>query len=373
MQLARMFKVLATATAVVAGLASAGAQADSSHRRHSTDTVYTMSNDAGGNTVVALRQRADGRLAAWREFRTGGLGTGAGLGNQGALASDGDFLFVVNPGSDDVSVFHVRNDGLKLVDRTSSGGIRPVSITVDRDLVYVLNAGSDSIAGFTVGRGGQLDALPGSEQPLSGTGTDPAQIQFSQDGRTLIVTEKATNQLLTFSLNRAGVPAGRHVHASPAPTPFGFAVGRGRQVLVSEAAGGAANASSVSSYYLGRSGRLHVLDAAVPTHQTAACWVAVTPDGRLAYVTNTGSDTISAYRVRSNGQLTLLQENGIAGRISTGGSPIDLAFSEQGEFLHVLGSGDDTITTFRVGSSGRLTRIGTVHGLPAGSNGLIAL
>lgn len=364
----RMLPVLA----IVAGLLPVGAQSRPDERRRSLDTVYTMSNDTSGNAVLALRQRADGRLSSWREFPTEGLGTGGGLGNQGALASDGDFLFVVNAGSDDLSVFRIEGSGLELVDRTSSGGVRPVSVTVDRDLVYVVNAGSDSIAGFTVSRSGRLHALPRSEQPLSGAGVGAAQIQFSHDGRSLIVTEKSTNRLVTFSLNRAGVPTGRQQFASPGQTPFGFALGRARQVLVSEAAGGAANASSVTSYRIRRDGALDVLDAAVPTRQTAACWVAITPDGRFAYVTNTGSDTLSAYRVRASGRLIPLQDDGIAARVGPGGAPIDMTFSEQGEFLHVLNSGDHTITTFRVGFLGQLTRVGSVTGLPVGANGLIA-
>jgi len=132
------------------------------------------------------------------------------------------------------------------------------------------------------------------------------------------------------------------------------------------------DASSVTPYRVRRNGTLQVLDASVPTHQSAACWVAITLDGRFAYVTNTGSATLSAYRVRPSGQLTLLQDDGIAARVDAGGAPIDMTFSEQGEFLHVLNSGAHTLTTFRVGFFGQLTRVGNVTGLPAGANGLIA-
>lgn len=368
---ASMFRAL-TALTIIASLLPLTARSHADGRQQSLDTVYTISNDPSGNAVLTFKQLPDGRLIKSQEFATEGLGTGGGLGNQGALASDGDFLFVVNPGSDDISVLRVRRNGLDLVDRMPSGGVRPVSVTVDRDLLYVLNAGSDNIAGFSIGHGGRLHSLPSSVQPLSGTGVDPAQIQFSQDGRSLIVTEKATNQLLTFSINRSGIPTRRQVIASPGQTPFGFALTRARQVLVSEAAGGAANASSVTSYRIARDGTLKVLDAAVPTHQSAACWVAITPDGRFAYVTNTGSATLSAYRVHPSGQLTLLHADGVAARVAPGGAPIDMAFSEQGEFLHVLSSGDHTITTFRVGPFGQLARVGTVAGLPAGTNGLIA-
>lgn len=361
-----MFKVI-PAVAVAAALLAMGALSRAEEQRPALDIVYTASNGPSGNAVLAFQQRADGGLAPLREFPTEGLGTGGGLGNQGALATDGDFLFVVNAGSNDVSVFRIESSGLELIERTPSGGVRPVSVTVDRDLVYVLNAGSDNIAGFTLSPAGQLQTLPGSEQPLSGAGVGAAQIQFAQDGRSLIVTEKATQRLVTFSLNRDGIPVGRQVFVSPGKTPFGFALDRARHVLVSEAGSG-----SVTSYRIGRDGTLNVLDASVPTHQRAACWVAITPDGRFAYATNTGSDTLSAYRVQANGQLTLLQSDGVAARVAPGGAPIDLTFSGQGNFLHVLSSGDHTIATYRVGPFGQLTHVDNVSGLPVGTNGLIA-
>lgn len=357
---------------ILATLVPAHASAGSVDQRRGNDAVYTMSNAVDGNRVLQFTQSGNGTLTAAAQYPTGGLGTGSGLGNQGALASDGEFLFVVNAGSDDLSVFRIRANDLQLVDRIGSGGVQPVSVTVDRDLVYVLNAGSDSIAGFTVHSNGRLHALPGSERGLSGTGAGGAQIQFSQDGRTLIVTEKATNNLVTFSLNRDGVPVERQVFPSPGQTPFGFALARGRQLLVSEAAGGAANASSVTSWRIRRDGSLDVLDAAVPTHQSAACWVAITPDGRFAYTTNTASGNLSGFRVFGSGRLALLNANGVTASTGAGSAPIDLTFSGQGEYLHVLSSGSQSITTYAVRHRGRLAPVGEVSGLPAGANGLIS-
>lgn len=336
------------------------------------DIVYTMSNAATGNQVLAFRQGYDGNLTPAGEFATGGAGTGGGLGNQGALATDGDFLLVVNPGSDDLSVLRKTSKGLKLVERIPSGGIRPVSVTVDRDLIYVLNAGSDNIAGFVMRNNGKLYPLTGSERGLSGDGVAAAQVQFSRDGRSLIVTEKASNKIVTFSLNYAGLPVARKVFDSPGQTPFGFALGRGRQVLISEAVGGAPNASSVSSFRIDRDANLAVLDASVPTLQSAACWVAVTPDTRFAYVTNTASGTVSGYRILPGGQLQLLNSNGITATTGPGSGPIDLSFSDGGEYLHVLNSGTGSIATFAVSRRGGLTAVGSFNGLPAGSNGLVA-
>jgi 6-phosphogluconolactonase (cycloisomerase 2 family) len=339
------------------------------HARHSESSIiYTISNAAAGNELLAFRQGSNGTLTPLASHATGGLGSGSGLGNQGAVVSDGEHIFVVNPGSDDLSVFRVRKSGVRLVDTIASGGVRPISVTVHHDLVYVLNAGSDSIAGFRLGKNGRLRVLSGSEQPLSGTGTDPAQIQFSADGDTVIVTEKATNNIVLYSLGHRGVPEARSVVPSVGQTPFGFALAKGRLVIVSEAAGGATNASSVSSYWLGRDGDLRVIDATDPTLQSAACWVVVTRDGRFAYVTNTGSNSVSGFRIFA-GHLFRLNRDGITA--TTGAAPIDMALSRG--VLHVLNSGDHTISSFRVLKNGQLARIGEVVGLPDAATGLLAL
>src|SRR5262245_43224043 len=114
--------------------ALAGAAADAS-AHSSPNAVYTLSNATTGNAVNVLHRSADGSLTPAGEFPTGGTGTGGGLGNQGALALDGKRLFAVNPGSDSVSVFKVKRDGLELVDVEASQGDLPISVTVDDDLV----------------------------------------------------------------------------------------------------------------------------------------------------------------------------------------------------------------------------------------------
>ena len=113
-------------------------------------TVYTMSNAQSGNAVLAFEQRGD-TLVPTGTFSTEGKGSGGGLGNQGALtfSEDGETLLVANPGSDDISVFRIDDQGLTLVDKVGSGGISPISIAAHEDWVYVLNAGgAGNITGF---------------------------------------------------------------------------------------------------------------------------------------------------------------------------------------------------------------------------------
>jgi len=352
--------LLAVATVLV--VAAGHARAD--------DTVVTSSNESAGNAVLQFQQSDDGTLSFVARHATGGIGTDGGLGNQGAIATDGEFLFVVNAGSDDISAFRIENDSLTLTGTIASGGTRPVSVTVDRGVVYVLNAGSDNIAGFRIDSHGQFTAIGGSSRPLSTTGTGPAQISFSKDGRVLIVTEKATNTIITFPVDRDGIAGPGRAFASPGQTPFGFAVTKGRRLLVSEAAGGQAGLSSVSSWKVSPHGELTILDAVEPTLQSAACWVVVTPDGRFAYVTNAGSGNVSGFHVNGD-DLTLLDGDGSTAETGAGSVPLDMAVNASGDFLHTLNSGTDSIATFRINGDGSLEAVGSIGGLPDPANGLL--
>jgi len=329
--------------------------------------LYTSSNAAGENTVVAVRRESQDQLVKLGEYPTGGRGLGSGLGNQGALATNGEIIVVVNAGSSDISVLRIESDGLRQIDRIASGGIRPVSVALYRDLVYVLNAGSDNIAGFRLDSTGRLAALDGSLRGLTApSGTLPAQISFVEDGTALVVTERATNMIVAFALGAEGIPVGMSAIDSSTRTPFGFAVS-GRTVIVSEEDGGASNASATSSYRVDRFGGLNVVSPSVASVQSAACWVAITPDKTFAFVANTTSGTISTYRVDSTGRLTLVNAAS-----ATSARPIDVEVSRDGNFLYALNAGVGTITAFRIGSNGTLTPASSVVELPASATGLVA-
>lgn len=337
--------------------------------------VYTLTNAAAGNQVAIFNRDDDGTLTPAGTVATGGLGSGGGLGSQGALvlSEDNRWLFVVNAGSNDISSFAVRHDGLKLVDRVDAGGLRPISLTVHNDLLYVLNAGgSGNISGFRVGAHGALTPLAGSTRPLSGSAVGPAQVQFSPDGDLLIVTEKNTNLIDSYRVAQNGLATGPTAQPSAGSTPFGFAFAKRNRLIVSEAFGGAAGAGAVSSYRVSDKGTLKPASASAPDHQTAPCWVAVTENGRYAYTTNTGSDSISGYEVAQDGSLSLLNANGVTGALSAGSHPIDMGFSRESRYLYVLNSGNGTIAGFRVRSNGSLSSVAGASALPASVVGLAA-
>ncbi len=332
--------------------------------------LYSESNEEGINRIFVYQINRDGTLTSQGSTNSGGSGAGTGLGSQGALALSGDhgWLFAVNAGSNTVSSFKVNNDGsLTLAHTESSEGKKPVSVSVHGDLLYVLNFDSDNIHGFRIGEGGTLMHIPGSTQPLSGTGVVPPQISFTPNGNWLIVTEKATNKISSFRVKNDGSVSPDIATASTGMTPFGFDFGRDDFMIVSNAAGGADGAGSATSYHIGGNGVPREVNGAVPNFQGAPCWVATTQFGRFAFVSNTGSNSVSSYYIAPGGRLFLI--NKAAG--STDNAPADIVVAANNFNVYELNVKSGTIGEFHRTLLGGLQSIGSVSGLPAPVAGLV--
>lgn len=341
--------------------------------------VFSTSNATTGNELLVYRRSAFGAIALVDRVSTGGTGTGSGLGSQGALAfgRSHDFLYAVNAASDQISVFNIAHGRARLTQTLPSGGHRPISITSSGRVVYVLNAGGgngavDSITGFLADRYGRLTPIPGSARPLSAASTGPAEIAFSPDNRFVVVTEKTTNKIDVFFALPFGQLVGPVVQSSVGNTPFGFDFSRDGHLIVSEAFGGATDASTVSSYDLVNGGWLSVNTPSAPTTETAACWIATTQDGRFAYATNTGSGSVTGYAVnRRTGELSILNADGVTGVTGPNSTPID-DYVADNRFLYVLSRGKPGIDAFRIANNGSLTFLGTASGPLAAAAGLLA-
>jgi 6-phosphogluconolactonase len=335
-------------------------------------SVYTISNAVSGNAILRFSVSEGGSLSPSGSFETGGTGTGAGLGSQGALVKQGTLLFAVNAGSDEISAMRLVKHGLQQVDKVASGGTMPISLTVRGDLLYVLNAGgSGNISGFRGAASGHLRPIPGSTMPLSGAGVAPAQIGFSPTRMVLVVTEKASNKIVSYEVGHDGRAHGPIVQSSTGDTPFGFDFTPRGYLVVSDAYGGSPLLSALSSYRVGHAGTVNLVTGPVQDMQTAACWVVISSDGRFAYTTNFGTNNISGYRVARDGGLTLFGDGGNTAASDAG--PIDMALSHNSRILYCLNAGGHSITSYRRDTSGGgLSPLGSVSGIPVGAAGLAA-
>jgi hypothetical protein len=168
------------------------------------------------------------------------------------------------------------------------------------------------------------------------------------------VTERQSNRIETFPLRfgRIGAPV---VTASSGAVPFGFGFSARGDLVVSEA-----GASTVSSYRLAGNGAARVISASLPVGQGAACWVAVTRDGRFAYTGN-ASGSISGFSIERDGALTALNADGLT---ALAPRPNDLAVA--GDYLYAVNPAAGEVTAYRILGDGRLVQLPGATGLGAG-------
>jgi 6-phosphogluconolactonase (cycloisomerase 2 family) len=394
--------------------------------------VYTTTNDPNGNGVIVFQRHRDGTLTQGPTVPTGGTGIAAQppftfpiVDSQGSMApaKNGRLLFVVNDGDNTITSFRTTDGGLRRVDRVSSGGVLPVSLTTHGNLLYVVNEMSSNIAGFYFSSDGRLFSIPGSQQLLSPgfpSGTAPpnaggvaAQIGFSPDGHHLVVTERGVPSTVgaidTFAVHPNGSLTLEQANrtASVDPNPFGFAFTNAGQLLVSNVgqvsgtfdypAGSvpipqildpAQFTGSASSYSLSSTGALTPISTKVLSGGRGACWLVLSKDGKFAFVTNTlstapilgppngigtGAGGLTTYRVGTDGTLTRLGQTDLGP-----GSPTDIAVSSDGKFLYVSDPNvppppaTSHIDVFAINANGSLTPITQGATLPVIISGLAA-
>src|SRR5207247_5303804 len=88
--------------------------------------------------------------------------------------------------------------------------------------------------------------------------------------------------------------------------------------------------------------------------QTAPCWVEISHDGRYLFAVNTGSTTISRYRILDNGSLRLIGSTPF--RSGTGIRPFDARLDVAGAHLYVVDAAIASVSGFAV-SGGSLNEL----------------
>ena len=356
--------------------------------------VYTLGNEVNGNRVIAFDvKKRSGKIREIGSFDTQGTGTGAPIGNQAALTTDASdrWLFATNAGDGSVTSFRLQPEGLEFVNKVPSGGHSAISVTVYGTQVYVLNEGSgeksdppkfryDTISGFRFNGVGELEPIKGSTRIIDNTQlTSPAQIGFNKSGTVLLITEKATDTLTTYVMQVDGTPANDPLkRPSAVPTPFGFEFGDRDYVFITEANGGGQGATV--SYRVNReTGEVSSIVDRID-QGSATCWTVLSSDQTIGYSVNTGSGTVSLYRINFDGTLRSFfsRFNSNHGQIDqtdfqvgTGDAPRDTILTQDNKHLFVLNNGDSEIRSFRVTRRSGLRRRGTAP-IPSSSTGLMA-
>jgi DNA-binding beta-propeller fold protein YncE len=182
--------------------------------------------------------------------------------------------------------------------------------------VFVSNDGTSqpSVSVFAVGAGGGLSAVSGSPFGTGATGAGADAIVLTPDGAHLYVAN--------FS-------------------------------------------GSVSGFSVGASGTLTPVPGSPWAAGTQLVGLAITPDGRYLYATNSGSGTVSGYAVGTNGVLTPLPVTSLGVGQTGPGFP---AITPNGDFLYVPDA--QGVVAFAIGANGSLSAApGSPYALPGGLSG----
>jgi 6-phosphogluconolactonase len=333
--------------------------------------VFVQTNE-DRNRVLAFARDTEGSLAEPTPYETGGRGSmAAHLPSQGSVVLSGDrrFLLVANAGSGEVSAFRVDGAGLELVGTVPSGGDAPRSVAERAGAVFVMNTGKPAIASFRL-TDQDLAATVGGEMPLAAADADPAQIGFTPDGRTLIVTQRGADAIAAYPVRNDGTLGEASAVMSSGPTPYGFAFTSNGTLIVTEAFRAQKGAAAASSYATGE-GSLTPRTRSLANGMSEICWAVVTRDDRFAYTTNFAESTVSRFAIGSDGSIAL--EDASAGSVGDSRPGLrDEDVTDDGRFLFAIDADGGAVLGWRIGTDGSLSRAGSWEGLPNTIAGLAA-
>lgn len=334
--------------------------------------VYTETNDPrdGQNAVLAFRRDPlTGDLTQLGRYLTGGTGqlnvpkaVGQDDGDQQVrVTADGKFLFAVNQGSHSVTAFRVLGSGrLEKVGTYASGGDQPDSVGVAGNYLYVANRGDASsthpgtttpnVTAFSIGRDGSLTPVANSTVNFP-VGTFVTQTLVSKDGRFLFV-EAATlsgtaggNTVNTFRINADGTltaaPGGPASAGTNAPVLLGAATHPTLNIVYT----GFASAKQVGVFTYDETGRTSYVGPAADSG-AAPCWCVVSEDGKVLYVANTATDSVSVFSLADPLHPVQIQELQLGGpRANATGAGranvFEIALDPTGRFLFAVTQSTD--------------------------------
>ena len=348
-------------------------------RTDAVGAVFAMTNTVQ-NEIIAFDRLSDGKLAQTGKYWTKGAGIGVDFDTQGGLTLSPDhrFLYAANPASDDISVFAVSGSKLDLI-QTVYGGDQPLSITISKNgLLYVLDGSvaGNGVTGFKIQTNGSLQPIPNSFRSLSSPIAVPGVVQFSPDGKFIVVTHKVGSNLDVFAVGDDDLLSGPVTIASSGPRPFAATFGTDGTLFVIESGLPSFGNAAVSSYSLdSSSGALTAITKSAKNFQTDGCWILLTPDQRFAYTANFVSGTIASFDVAANGTVSLLEAT--AGTPGVNSNPTDLALSGDGKYIYDLLRGTGGVNAWAIQDNGSLADLGIFGvggGLPVnnGASGLAA-
>ncbi|MEU4445780.1 lactonase family protein [Actinosynnema sp. NPDC050801] len=318
-----------------------------------------------------------GTYTSW----TGG-GTGLGLGaydpttgrlrvtgvvpdvpNPSFVIDAGRRVYVVNEKSEgEVTALAVGPDGVpEVIGSRSTGGADPCHLVLHDGFLLSANYSSGSVAVHPVlpdgGLGERTDLVvhagSGPDRDRQ-DGPHAHQVLPDPTGEFVLAVDLGTDSVYSYRLGDQGrlTPAGTaRVHAGAGPRHLAFHPS-GRYAYIANELDSTIVVADYDRGVLRPGLKLSTLPAGAPTTpRNYPAEVLVSADGRFAYLSNRGHDSVAVFAVERGGAVLRLVEAVPVG----GGYPRHLVLDASGRFLLAANQNSDNITTFAVDrSTGRL-------------------
>jgi 6-phosphogluconolactonase len=296
-----------------------------------------------------------------------------------AVTPDQKFLYSIHTPrfggteNEEIAAYRIegRSGNLTLLNRQSALGTAACYLDVDAtgQSLLVANYSSGSVASLPIHEDGSLGEAASfiqhagsSVHPRRQTAPHAHCIVVSPDNRFAFAADLGLDQVLSYQLDAAQAklsPAGQPFVRTPpgaGPRHLTFHPNGKWMYVINELA------NSITRFdYEAESGllieRQTISTLPEDFDETSHCAdLKITPDGRFLYGTNRGHDSIAAYRIGEDGELTL-----IAIEPSHGKGPQNLAIPPGGELLLCANMPGGNVAVFRIDSeTGRLA----LHGSP---------
>lgn len=285
------------------------------------------------------------------------------------LHPSGKFLYVANPGQNenDISLFLIASNGTitEVTPRTSIGpsASQPKLLVMDPagGYLYVMNQGSNNISVFSIdGKNGALTQVPNSPVPI---GLPPLNMQLTPSGNYLYVTATGAPDgwIYGFSVNAGVLTSIGTPVSSDGINPNGLAIDpKGGFLYAANTSSGSISIFTISAPSTPPGSLSPVAGSPLADTYTAPVSLILDPKGAFLYVANQASSNVAVYSISSTtGLPTVLTTSTATGAFFTEANPSFLVTDPKGQYLFVGSTGPSAgIQSFSV-SGGNLIAIFT--------------
>lgn len=223
--------------------------------------------------------------------------------------------------------------------------------------LYTANSGDNTISAFAVASSGKLStatcqdcSYPRIDQPYGLVMNPTGAFLYTSDHSGTVGVLAFDTVYETVAVGSLAVRTNLPVGSSPdgvAVSPNGdylYVTNYGSNTISAFAGGADGNIASTP---------VSCSACSNTSYFSAPTGVAVSPNGKYVYVANSASNTVSAFTIGSGGALSF------TGSYNTGASPERIAISPDGNYLYVTNTYNsvDSVSGFIIGSNGTLSEV----------------